>query len=204
VRGDHYYLYVGDVNNSQAGLSIDKCLIDYDISKNAFSWRSLQEAPTVFMDYRDDRTTETYNSATVTYNSAEVTYNATITSEERIFFGAEDGAVYQFDVGNTDDGNDIAFSMVTREFPLGNPSVYKLLQKLVIYADGGRGVQIQFQLDDGKWKTLGRIKGEVTELIFPRASKCRQVRFRVLESSSADSFDFEAIDIYFTYETLIK
>lgn len=204
VVGDHYYLFVGDVYNSSAGLTIDKCLIDYDISKNAYSWRKLTKSPTIFMVYRDDRSSTTYNDASVTYNSAETTYNGLISSEPRTFFGATDGAVYSFGVGNTYDGSDIPFFMETKDYWLGDPSLFKLLQKLIVHCDGGRHVSIQYKIDDGDWKMLGRLNRSVTELDFPSGTRGRSVKFRVTESSHGDPFTFEGFDIRYQYEGLVE
>lgn len=204
ASGDHYYLYVGDVINSQAGLTIDNCLIDYDVSKNAFSWRSLEKDPTVFVEYRDDRSDTTYEDATLTYNSAETTFNGTVSAEQRVYFGDTLGGVYHFNNGNLYDEANIGFTLETKKYYLGNPSIFKLLQKLVVYCDGGKQVSVQYKLDDKDWKTLGRLDKDPTVLPFPASSRCRMVSFKVIESSGGDAFSFEGFDIYFTPETLIE
>ena len=202
-NSDHYYLFVGNVVNTSKDIEIDNCLIDYDVAKNSFSWRSLSKAPTVFTTYRDDRSNITYNDATVTYNDADVAYNGLISSENRMYFGDTTGHVYHFNVDNQADGSDIQFTMETKDYYLGNPSIYKLLKKLAVFCDGGRHVTIQYKLDDDNWKTLGRLKESVTILEFPTATRCRKVKFRVLESSGGDPFSFEGFDIYFEPEGLI-
>jgi len=204
VRGDHYYLFVGDVSNTEVGLSIDNCLIDYDISKNTYSWRSLNHIPTVFIDYRDDRSDVAYDVATVTYDSSDVGYAGLVSSESRTFFGETLGGVYQFDTGNDFDGTDIPFILETKDYYLGNPSTIKNLKKLQVFADGGKQISIQYKTDDNNWKNLGRLKKTQTELEFPAYSKCRRVKFRIMESSSGDRFSFEGFDIYFTAEGLIE
>lgn len=205
VKDDHYYCYVGDIFNQKTGLTIDKCLIDYDVAKNAYTWRSLEKEPTVFEEYRDDRSAITYDDATVTYNDANVTYNGLISAEQKIYFGNTDGAVYQDQVGRMYDGTDISFSVETKDYYLGNPSLWKLLQKVIVYvSSGGKGVTVQFKLDDNDWKTLGRVDKVQKELIFPYASHCQRVRFRILEKSSGDRFSFEGLDIYYTLQGLIE
>lgn len=204
ARKDHYYLYVGDIINNKTGLEIDKCLIDYDISKNAFTWRSLTYDPLIFSSYRDDRSELTYDSATTTYNDADTTYNALISTEERIYFGTTDGAVYQFDTGQTYDGSAITFVVETKDIYLTRPALYKLLQKVYIFVNSGKGITIQYRMDDGNWKTLGRVKKTQTELIFPAGSRCQKVRFRILESGTGQRFSFEGLDIYYTLEGLVE
>jgi len=202
--GDHYYLYVGDINNSDKGIEIDKCLIDYDISKNSFTWRSLEHEPTVFTNYRDDRSAITYNISTVSYNDSDTTYNGLISAEDRVYFGDNDGAVYHFNVGKDHAGTDISFMVETKDYYLDVPSMYKLLHKIIVYVDKGKAITFQYKLDDKNWKTLGKINKEQTELTFPSASRCQKVRFRVIEKSDSGRFAFEGFDIYFNYEGLIQ
>jgi len=204
IKGDHYYLYVGDINNPKTGLTISKCLIDYDVAKTAFTWRSLEKEPLIFCNYPDDRSGVTYNSATITYNDADTMYNALMSAEERVYFGNTDGAVYQFDTGMNYDGSSITFLIETKDYYLGYPSLYKLLQKVQVFVDSGKGVTIQFKMDDKDWKTLGRVDKTQTELIFPDASRCQRVRFRVSESSKGGRFAFEGLEIFYILEGLVE
>ena len=204
TKGDHYYLYLGDINNSDTGLQIDNCLLDYDVAKNSFAWRSLEKDPLVFESYRDDRSDIAYDSATVSYNDAETTYSGILTTEERVFFGASDGAVYQFDTGRDFDGTDIPLTIETKDYYLGKPSSYKLLQKVYIFVDSGEGIQVQYKMDDRNWNTLGRVSKTQSELVFPTASRCNRVKFRISEASSGDTFSFEGLDIHFTQEGFIE
>ena len=204
VKGDHYYLYLGDVNNTRTGLKINNCLVDYDVAKNAFAWRSLEKDPLVFESYRDDRSDIAYDDATLTYDDAETTYSGILTTENRAFFGATDGAVYHFDTGRDYDGTDIPFLIETKDYYLGKPSSYKLLQKVYVFVDGGEGVQVQYKMDDKDWATLGRVSKTQSELVFPTASRCNRVKFRISEASSGDGFYFEGLDIHFTEEGFIK
>lgn len=201
--GDHYYLYVGDVYNYRAGLNIPKCIIDMDLAKSAFAWRSINKEPTVFSEYRDDRSRITYDDATVTYDDANVMYNGLISAEPRIYFGASDGAVYQTDTGNDYDGDSIAYIVETKDFYFNLPSNYKLLQKVQVYMKYSLGAAIQYRMDDGDWKTLGKLSKSQTELIFPAASRCKRVRFRIMEMSTGGQFSFEGLDVFYTVEGLI-
>ncbi len=203
--GDHYYIYLGDVDNSKAGLTIDKCLLDYDIAKNAFTWRSLLHEPTVFCDYRDSRTGYAYNDTTVSYNSLSTTYNGIISSNEaaKVYFGDKDGSVYTLDNGRTFDGTAIPFVFETKDYYMSFPSLYKLYQKVYIFVDSNKGITVQYKLDDNDWQTLGRISKTQTELIFPTAARGKRIRFRFLESSSGDTFSIEGFDIYYILEGLV-
>jgi len=202
--GDHYYLFVGDIENTRKGISITKCLIDYDIAKNAFTYRTLNDTPTIFREYRDDRSAITYNDATKTYNDAQTTYNGLVSSEKRIYFGTDDGYVYEFNKGSMVNGSAIPFIVETKDYYLTVPSAYKLLHHIVVFMNGSRGITVQYRLDDGDWKTLGRVTKAQTYLQFPDAARCQRVRFRILEMSSGGQFSYEGIDIYYSLETNIE
>lgn len=202
TSGDHYYIYVGDINNMSTGLTISKCVIDYDISKDAIVVRSIAHSPTVFDTYRDARSAVTYNDATLTYNDAETTYNGLVSSADRTFFGNTLGSVYQTDTGNSFDGTDISFTFEGKDDYLGYPASFKLFQKVIIFTNGIKSCTIQYKLDDNDWETLGKIKESQQELMFPTGSRGKRIKFRVLESSSADRFVFEGRDIYFVAEGL--
>ena len=199
VIRDHYYLYVGDINNAKTGLKIGKCLLDYDIAKKALTWRSLEDNSVSWMVYPDDRSGITYDSATVTYDDANTPYDGLLTSNDNVYLGTDSGKVMQFDIGNDFNGTDIAFSVETKDYYLGYPAFWKLLQKVVVFTDyGGKALIVQAKCDDNDWITLGKITSTVNTLWFPSATKCQRVRFRLMESSSGDQFSFEGLDIYFT------
>lgn len=205
VRGDHYYLFVGDIYNPKTGLTINKCLIDYDIAKQGFVWRSLSDSPLVWMDYPDDTSNVTYNSASITYNNSNTMYNAVQSAEQRVYFGTSIGDVMQFDTGRTYNGVNIPFSVETKDYYLGYPSFWKLLQKVYFFSDyAGKGFVVQAKLDDKDWITLGRINSTSNCLIFPSGSICQRVKFRFHESGKGDRFSFEGLDIYYTPYGLIR
>jgi len=204
AKGDHYYLYVGDVNNARTGLSINNCLIDYDLSKNAFAVRSLANDPTVFFTYRDDRSAVTYSDATITYNDTDTSYNGLMSTEERLYFGDQLGSVYHFDQGNQFNATDIAFKVETCDLYLSDPSYYKPLQKAVVYSQRARGLVVQFRLDDGDWQTMGKIHSDIQPLPFPVNSRCRKLRYRFLEMGAGEQFDLEGIETFYQYDTLTE
>jgi hypothetical protein len=204
VKGDHYYLYLGDIVNNKVGLTINNCLLDYDISKNAFTWKTLEKDPLIFFEYRDDRSGVTYNDATLTYNDSNTTYNGLISAEQRIYFGDIAGGVYEVDSGRSFDGTDISFLIETKDFYLDYPSNWKLFQKVNVLVNSGKGVMIQYRLDDKDWQTLGKVDKTQTELIFPSAARGQRIRFRISDISSGDRFSFEGLDIYYVIEGLIE
>lgn len=201
VKGDHYYLYLNDISNSLMDLEIDNCLLDYDISKNAFTWRSLDVNPTVFNNYRDDRSAADYNNSAISYDDADMKYDGVVSNEQRVYFGTDDGGVYEFDTGKDHNGNPIPFMVETKDYFLDYPAIEKLFNKVHVFVDGGQGVQVSYQIDNKDWDTLGKVDKEQSELLFPSGARGKKIRFRISESSISDRFAFEGLDIYFVPET---
>ena len=209
IQGDHYYLYVGDVNNMVTGFKVDKCLIDYDIAKNAFAWRSLEDTPLVWMSYPNDTTNITYDSATITYDDANTMYDGTASAADRIYFGTDSGKVMEFNKGGNYNDKAISFRFETKDYYMGYPSFWKLIQKVIVYTDyAGRGLKMMAKLDDKNWITLipssNQINQVQREYLFPSGSLCNRVRFALVESSTGSQFSFEGLDIYLTAQGLLR
>jgi hypothetical protein len=73
-----------------------------------------------------------------------------------------------------------------------------------VFVNEGQGVTIQAKIDDKDWITLGRTGNEITELIFPTATRGRKIRFRISEISQTKSFSFEGFNLFYTLEGLIE
>lgn len=206
VQNDHYYLYLGDINNINTGLIINKCLLDYNIAYQSLTWRSLEDNPLCFIYYPDVSTNITYNQSTLTYNDANTAYNGQAFSNDKLFFGSDNGSVFQFNNSGQQNGQDIAIIIETKDYWLGYPAFFKLMQKVIVfnnYSGQGRLI-IQARADDKDWVTLIPSTKDPLEYIFPKNFLCRRVRFRILESSGGKPFAFEGLDIYFTATGLIK
>jgi hypothetical protein len=199
ARGDHYYCYLGDIYNPNTGFKVDKCLVDYDIAKQGYTWRSIKHNILVWRNYPDDQTDITYDDATVSYDDADVAYNGVQPSEDRTYFGTDNSEIMRFDTGFNYNGDDIPFTVETKDYYLGYPAYWKLMQKIVVFTNyAGKHITVQAKLDDNDWITLGRLKGSISELLFPSGSRCQRIKFRLFESSGSQRFAFEGLDIYFT------
>ena len=206
VLGDHYYLFVGDINNTDTGLTISKCLIDYNIALNSFTWRSLKDSPLCFIAYPDISTNITYDDPNITYDDANTLYDGGLGGADKIFFGSDLGGVYQFNTGGTFDTKNISMSIETKDLFLDYPAYWKLMQKVYVfnsYAGKGRLI-VQAKLDDDDWLSLSPSSHDKLEYLFPKGSKGRRVRFRIMESSNGKPFAFEGLDIYFTATGLVR
>ena len=79
-----------------------------------------------------------------------------------------------------------------------------MLQKIHIFVNSGKGIQVQYKIDEKDWETLGKVDDTQTELIFPSGLRCKRIKFRIAKTSSEGRFSFEGFDIYFTPEGLIE
>ena len=204
VKGDHYYCFIGNVINSKEDINEDNVLLDLDISKKAWTIHNLADIPTIFIEFRDDRSEVQYDASDVTYNSADITYDGGISAESRTYIGTKDGQVWQFLNGNSDGGTPIRFEIITREIYLENRDAIKNLYKLFVYTRKGTSLIVQFKIDGGEWKNLGPLNRETTELRFPPGTRCRKVQLRFSEYTTAQQPTLEALSIYYKTETLTR
>jgi len=204
VRGDHYYCFIGNVINSAEGINEENVLLDFDVSKKSWTFHNLNNVPTIFIDYKDDRSNVEYDSATVTYDSADTTYDGGIVNESRAFMGTNAGKVWQFLNGNNDAGTGIRFEVITKEIFLSNRDAIKNLYKLMVYTRKGTSLMVQYKIDSGQWISLGALNREFTDFRFPRGTRCRKIQLRFSEFTSAQQPTIEAFSIYYKEETLTK
>lgn len=79
------------------------------------------------------------------------------------------------------------------------------MQKVIIFTSySGKGrLIIQAKRDDEDWVTLIPSLTDLSEYIFPSGFLCKRLRFRIMESSSNQTFSFDGLDVYFTAMGLV-
>jgi hypothetical protein len=65
---------------------------------------------------------------------------------EVLYFGSDDGYVYQMDQGTSFDGSPVAATFILSYNHLGSPSYDKQFKKVVIEADGSAGTEINYNI----------------------------------------------------------
>jgi len=75
------------------------------------------------------------------------TNNAEINGEERVFFGSDDGYLYESDVGRNFDGNSIEAYCVTAYHFAGDPESNKRWRDMVLYMEGQGRATIKVSAD---------------------------------------------------------
>ena len=89
------------------------------------------------------------NGITIVDYGKEVTAtaNGEISNQERLFFGATDGYVYESDVGRNFDGEEIEAYIVTAYHSAGDPEINKRWRDMVLYMEGEGRATIKVSAD---------------------------------------------------------
>jgi len=68
------------------------------------------------------------------------------TGDEVLFFGSDDGFVYQMDKGTSFDGGEVSATLILTYNHLGSPEYNKQYKKVIIEADGSQGVVVKYNV----------------------------------------------------------
>lgn len=96
-----------------------------------------------------------------------------VSSGQRLLvFGDNDGKIWEFGQGNTDDSGDaktpIALEVITREESFGSPELPCELKGIEVLARGAYETNIKYRYDRrDDWKSLGELNGRFTALDCP-------------------------------------
>lgn len=202
VNGDHYRLFVGDVENPMTGIEIDNCLIDFDVAKNKFVLESLDHVPRVFSEYRDDRSDVTYSDDSYTYSYVDKTYSGLVTAEDFRFFGDSSGDVWQLDdEENQMDSANISAYFETPNYYFAGIHRHGNLQALKIYVEKARRLRLYYSIDDKAWEPLTRVKDSDSKEIFYRfkpEQNGNRIKFKGIDNSSGEQSSIKGFDIFYT------
>jgi hypothetical protein len=150
VEGDLYRAYIGDLTNSNYGISLSNAVWTYDITTNT---QSIDPIGKVIKD-----------SAYLRESNLLNTY---IGDNDNSVFKTGDESMYTYDT------RPIPFAAETYPiYPAGSESLVSFTRAQFIVRNG-RGIIVQFKLYDmpnevdGSWQSLGEISGDKTEFNFP-------------------------------------
>jgi len=169
---DHYYLFVGDISNTDEDISVTNALLDYHETTNSWTIHSLKTAPLVFSPM-------------------------TVSSARSMYFGDNAGEVFKWLSGNNDDGSEIAAEAETPRIYFKYPELTKQPVKMWFFSKYGSDVSVSYNLDDGEWKRLGNLDEPVKKFNFPADIKtCHDIAFKFSETSSLAPFEIYGGAIY--------
>ena len=182
--GEKLRMYVGDISNSDADITLDNAYLEYDT------------------------VTQTWTPGT--YGKALTCATTFIeSSAQNIYLGDDDDEVFQDDTGNSDDTSPINWRGETGwHFPQGTQAELEFTRAFV-HAKRGRGINVKYKLygpkgEDKEWRPLNDLEDSFTVLrMSPREGTFgRGINFLFIESSTNKPPVIERIDQFYRIRTL--
>ncbi len=198
---DVYYIYLGDVLNSSAGIDIKNCVLKLDVAKMKWTVGSFSHTPLIFAPYRYDRTNITYNNASYSYNSPGVFYNGVGFAQEEMYFGDNTGKIYRFSKeATTFAGEPIAASFETPNYYFAGQHRRGILQAIRFYVKQGRRLKLFYSLDDGPWLPVEKYKREKNQLFFTFKSDtvANRVKIKGIDNGVGEPATILGYDFFYT------
>ena len=198
--GDHYYLFLHDVINEEAGINIPNCMLDLDVARMRWTVNSLAHTPRVFGTYRNSRTEITYNEATLEFNYTNQAYSGYTSAQDFTYFGDDLGDVYQIDSTYDFDGQVISSYFETPDYYIGGIQARAELQSLKIYTEKGRRCKFFYSADGGPWKPITRYEYRDGEIYytFESGQVINHIKLRCVDNSTGDRPSIKGFDFFYT------
>lgn len=117
-----------------------------------------------------------YDSWTVYDNlPARIFGNLVESSAEKLYFGDNNGKIWEFGAGESDDSGDaktpIDLEIITKDDPFDSPEIGKELIGVGVVADKAQSTTVKYRFDhNGEFKSLGSLKKRFTYLDAPHKS----------------------------------
>ena len=200
TSGDHYYLFLHDVINEEAGINIPNCLIDLDVARMRWTVQSLTDTPTVFGTYRNSRTEITYDDTNTEYDYVNQSYDGYTSAADFIYFGDDLGKVYQLDTSYDFDGATINSYFETINYYIAGIEKRCELQSLKIYTEKGRRCRFFYSIDGGDWKPIVRYEYRNGEIYYTFESGLviNHIKLKCVDNSTGDRPAIKGFDFFFT------
>lgn len=201
VDGDNYCLYLGDISNTLENISIENCVVKLNMTSNIWTVETMQDVPTVFSQYRDDRADLTYDDETIEYDYYDKNYDATMSAKDYIFFGTEDGGVFKLnDEVNTQNTYKIrSYAETWNHYPNGVHGLFQA-HALKFYMDNATRVKLAYSIDDEPWKPIIRYVSKPGYIYYQFKSGIigNRIRFRISDNSTGERVKIYGIDVFYT------
>lgn len=147
-EGNLYRCYVGDIDNTDYNISIDKAVITFDYDAKAWSIDPIADVIKVATEFRSGGTKTT-------------------------FIGADDAQVMQTPLGNTFNGSPINWRFDTKAiYPTGT-NYNNTFTKSRVVSENASGVRVSYRRrltpfnSDDNFTSLGDLRNEMQEFYFP-------------------------------------
>lgn len=186
---DTYRVYLGNVNNTSTGLTVNNCFLDYNTATQTWSPGSL---------------TDNIVCRTLWLNS----------NIDSTFLGDDSGNVFQDQVGYSDNGVAIPWSVeigyifptvLQRGFVIhSDVSIESEFTGIQVHADKGRGTSVFYKLYgtpdkiDKTWRPLGSLQEEITNFYFDRDQPrfAKGINIKLSEESTTPGPVITRVDVF--------
>lgn len=180
VVDEEYYLYVGNVTVN--GISYTNTRIVFNLLTETWRIEEMYEDIDAFAAFNNSGKLQLYMGCA----DGEVMVQSKYTDTTPIY---------------TDDGNPIHSWFQTRPYHLGNPAIEKDITKVIAYADRAVGLHLKARILNNntraltEFKSLGELKGYITELGSPDTNKGNLIQFEGVENGSLPYWSFYGISV---------
>jgi len=170
VLGHHLYVYIGDVTID--GRALANVMFDYDILRN--DWNKLSLA-----------------------SECKNLHLYVTTSGNRLFFGDDDGNVFQLFSSSAQNTAPFPSYVETAWFD-GSDAKYKdTFYEIWGFGDKLSGIKVSYKLDndDREWESIGEFSGSIAKI--PFKSVGNRIKFLLEEYSKDNLWQLDRLDIGF-------
>jgi hypothetical protein len=199
--GDNYKIYLGDIYNEVDHIQINKCVAVLNVAKNRWRIETLEDRPSIFSKYRDDRSDLTYNDSGTEYDYYDKSYDALMSANDYFFFGTSDGKIFKFDnTITTQNTLKVRSFFETWNHYFAGVQGRGQLHALKFYMSNAKRAKLSFSIDDGEWQPISRYtdnKGEIYYQ-FKDGVVGNRIKLKGSENGIGERVRLYGIDVFFT------
>lgn len=159
ANGQYYWCSIGDVTIGSN--TYTNVVLRYSIATQEWAVLSYATRPTVFSRYIDS-------------------------TAVKVAYGDTTARVYEIDTGNTDNGTAVEYEVISHSLEFGALGLLKdINSNLMVYTKNSTDMEVQVNLDDTDFVTVGHALKNVEELpLTQEALVCNSAEIRIVGSSS--------------------
>jgi hypothetical protein len=169
VLGNHLYVYIGDVTVS--GVSLSNVVLDYNILQNAWTRFSLGE-------------------------NVEDMHIFTESTGRKLYFGNDDGEVFQMFSGEDQNGSVFSSYIETPWLYGSGPRDLDDFSRLWVHGELCSGLKVKYKIDNGGWIPVGEVNG-FSDFVKINATG-KRIKFLLEETSKDNMYEIHSFDLDFS------
>lgn len=166
VKEHHLYVFIGDVMVN--GVSIPNVVLDYNILQNNWTRMSLGE-------------------------NVNDTHIFTETTGKELFFGNDDGEIYQMFTSSAQAGVVFGAYVETPWFYGSDPKNIDSFEELWAHGEKLSGLKVKYKVDNGDWKPAGELNGFSDFVKFK--VKAKRIKFLLEETSKDNLYELHTLEV---------